>query len=344
MVELCSCGKESKYCCPKCRQRTCSLECVKAHKIEKSCSGVADKASFVKLSDFDNIQLISDYKFLENIKESLDNSHRQLVPNFNGQNARGMIKKKCLTNETIIKFMPVTFSRHKQNKTHFKDDVIRWTVELIFSDRSQKLLAHDVSETLKITDLIEKYKSDSAPHSEYRFVSMYFKSDPDVSYFVQADGDTNTFHLLDPDLTIMESMKFKTIIEYPTIFITTKPASFKAVECKALDVRAELTKLGLLNDGKRKRNNRRRSYKRQKKGRNQNNNTAGEDDSKKVEAGKCDDLNEREKTSDTKSNSFKNSVLALFGDEQENQSDGEACSTEMNSSPAEPEEEGEILT
>ena len=342
--ELCSCGNESKYCCPACKTRTCSLKCVKSHKLERNCTGVAEKTSFVKLSDFDNIQLISDYKFLENIKESIENSQRQLAGNFRGQNTQGVIRKKCLTNNTLIKFMPFGLSRHKLNKTCFKDEVIRWTIELIFSDSCTKIFALDIPETWTILDLIEKYKSDSVPYSEYRFVSMYFKNDPKVSYFIQADiGEANTFHLLDPELMIMESLKFKTVIEYPTIYITTKPASFKSVECQSFDVKARMIQLGLLNGGKRKRTSRKRSYKRQKRGKNKNNNDTDEEGCKKIDVDECDNANESQKTVDIKNDSFKNSVLALFGDEKEDPPVRDLDSDKPKLACSESEEEGEIL-
>ena len=216
-----------------------------------------------------------------------------------------MIRKKCIANNTLVKFMPDAFSRHKLNKTCFKDDAIRWSIEMIFSDRSTKILAHDIPETWTIMDLIAKYKSESVQYSEYRFVSMYFKSNPQVSYFVQADvGESNTFHLLDPESSIMESLKFKTVIEYPTIYVTTKPSSFRSIECKDFDVRAKMIELGLLNDGKRKRNNRRRSYKRQKKGKIQNSSEVCKDNNDKADVDGCEKSIHCEKPSDAKSNLF----------------------------------------
>lgn len=308
MVHLCHCGNESKYCCPRCNQRTCSLACVKAHKDEKNCSGIADKAAFVKLSNFDNMQLVSDYKFLENIKESLGNSHRHLQPNYHGQNTLGMIRKKCIANETLIKFMPQSFSRHTINQSCFKDDQVKWTIELVFADRNKKILAHHIEESLTIEDLMNRYKGESVQHSEYRFVSMYLKGNPDIFYLIKADvGESNSFHRLDPGVALTESLKYKRLIEFPTIFITSNPESFKIVECEKFNVREEMVNLGLINDGKRKRNNKRRSQKRQKKSRGQANTSGGDNSTSLTET-----------MGASKKNPFKDSVLALFASEEEN--------------------------
>ncbi|KDO46088.1 hypothetical protein CISIN_1g047076mg [Citrus sinensis] len=50
--------KVSKYKCPGCSIRTCSLACVKAHKQRTGCSGNRNVTQFVPLSQFnDNILL-----------------------------------------------------------------------------------------------------------------------------------------------------------------------------------------------------------------------------------------------------------------------------------------------
>lgn len=60
------CGKdESKYACPKCAVKTCSLRCVNVHKRELECDGVRDKTKFVYTQNFTNFDLLSDYKLLE---------------------------------------------------------------------------------------------------------------------------------------------------------------------------------------------------------------------------------------------------------------------------------------
>ena len=54
----------AKYRCPRCDARTCSLACVKQHKIEKSCNGVKNPSEFVKLSKFDTTNLLRGFFLL----------------------------------------------------------------------------------------------------------------------------------------------------------------------------------------------------------------------------------------------------------------------------------------
>lgn len=51
--------KPSKYKCPGCSVRSCSLNCVKAHKQRASCSGKRSQTHFVPLSQFDDNLLLS---------------------------------------------------------------------------------------------------------------------------------------------------------------------------------------------------------------------------------------------------------------------------------------------
>lgn len=51
--------KPSKYKCPGCCVRTCSLPCVKAHKESTGCNGKRQLTQFVPLDSFDDNLLIS---------------------------------------------------------------------------------------------------------------------------------------------------------------------------------------------------------------------------------------------------------------------------------------------
>merc|ERR1712013_208378 len=66
----------SKYTCPCCAMRTCSLDCVLDHKQKTGCSGNRDKSAFVARTDMNNIHLLNDYRFLEEAARIADNARR----------------------------------------------------------------------------------------------------------------------------------------------------------------------------------------------------------------------------------------------------------------------------
>ena len=49
----------SKYCCPRCSLKTCSLPCVKQHKERDKCSGIRDKTEYIKISKFTHMNMLS---------------------------------------------------------------------------------------------------------------------------------------------------------------------------------------------------------------------------------------------------------------------------------------------
>merc|ERR1711881_684519 len=73
--EMC-CKEAAKYTCPACRKRTCSLACVNDHKQKFACSGSRDKTEFVAVNEFTNINLLNDYRFLEEVARVSDNAKR----------------------------------------------------------------------------------------------------------------------------------------------------------------------------------------------------------------------------------------------------------------------------
>ena len=54
------CGDNvSKYRCPQCHLKTCSLTCIKKHKSQSKCTGVRDKTQYVPKDQFGDLQLLS---------------------------------------------------------------------------------------------------------------------------------------------------------------------------------------------------------------------------------------------------------------------------------------------
>ncbi|WVQ85317.1 hypothetical protein IAT38_007482 [Cryptococcus sp. DSM 104549] len=59
------CSSPSKYTCPRCALRTCSLPCSRTHKERDACSGVRDPAKFVPLKEYGQGVWSDDYRWLE---------------------------------------------------------------------------------------------------------------------------------------------------------------------------------------------------------------------------------------------------------------------------------------
>jgi hypothetical protein len=72
-------GVKQAYVFAGCRARTCSLECSRAHKERARCSGKRAREAFVPLKDYDERNLLSDYRFVEEAIETRAAAERRLA-------------------------------------------------------------------------------------------------------------------------------------------------------------------------------------------------------------------------------------------------------------------------
>lgn len=70
----------SRYTCPRCSLRTCSLPCSTAHKtLGEGCSGIRNKAAYVPMNQYGYMALMNDYAFLEEIERKVTEAGREIV-------------------------------------------------------------------------------------------------------------------------------------------------------------------------------------------------------------------------------------------------------------------------
>ena len=78
--QTCSlCPRTSKYRCPKCEVRSCSLQCVRDHKTATACDGKRDKTKFKPLGNMKDMDVVSDFRLLEDITRGLDKCRRDKI-------------------------------------------------------------------------------------------------------------------------------------------------------------------------------------------------------------------------------------------------------------------------
>ncbi|KAF9057418.1 hypothetical protein BJ165DRAFT_1411690 [Panaeolus papilionaceus] len=65
------CSNPSKYTCPGCSTRTCSLPCSKVHKSQTGCSGERNKAAYVPMNQYSWGTMMNDYTFLEGVSRQV---------------------------------------------------------------------------------------------------------------------------------------------------------------------------------------------------------------------------------------------------------------------------------
>lgn len=196
MSQVCEiCEKEvSKYCCPKCERRTCSLKCVKDHKNKYECDGLKGIPTAPEAADgpekYTEALFMKDYNFLENVSSYTDQLERERislkeersVAIDEGKRKRILEFKKIQKVGKLaeLRLLPSEFSRSKKNQTHLVDLVgvangtenrceeeperkssrrgkVSWTLDFVEYDNCRLIeTVFDISDDTLIKDLISK--------------------------------------------------------------------------------------------------------------------------------------------------------------------------------------------
>uniref|UniRef100_A0A8C6WM06 Box C/D snoRNA protein 1 n=1 Tax=Neogobius melanostomus TaxID=47308 RepID=A0A8C6WM06_9GOBI len=225
------CGfEEARYTCPRCLIQSCSLLCVKKHKEDSDCSGVRDKTAFVALSQFDEMTLLNDYRFLEDTGRFSDGANRDAfikVPHVT-------MKAKCFMSNArkmniTLRLLPCTFSKSKENSTFFysKEKRFMWHLKLIFPQSSAEFTQRRVSDQLTLQEILIPYihPTDSDPVSRQKLKMYVLEPFEHVKVFMKAEGrkaNSVRYHELDLQKTLRDNLSYKTLIEYPVLHVVLR--------------------------------------------------------------------------------------------------------------------------
>jgi hypothetical protein len=149
-----------KYKCPRCGIQTCSLPCVKRHKLWSQCSGVRNPAAYRKRNELVTPSSVDqDYKYITSVERSLARAEDEVAErgiDLDTDGRRMFVKGQRRTNieiensGAIVLKAPEGMSRNKQNKSRWnmKHRYFSWTVEWILPDGSKSLANIQASRTV----------------------------------------------------------------------------------------------------------------------------------------------------------------------------------------------------
>ncbi|ALC48578.1 CG1463 [Drosophila busckii] len=235
--EVCA-AQPARYACPKCEVKTCSLPCVQIHKRELNCDGIRNRTKFLPLSEMTAREFMSDYCFLEECTRYTEQrkqdrwKHQRELP-VPLQRLRTAAKQRGIQ----LKLLQSHFSRRQQN-TSFLDwklSRLYWRVEWIFThslDPSTHFVDARCDEQLTLTALLTKYFNE--PHKQLQ--PHQAAGIGQVSLWLRAEGvkrsGTRCFQLA-PHKTLAANLAGKTIIEFPTIYVSYEqrpPEGLEAID------------------------------------------------------------------------------------------------------------------
>ncbi|GEQ70215.1 hypothetical protein JCM33374_g3891 [Metschnikowia sp. JCM 33374] len=250
---------EAKYTCPACESKTCSLECVKRHKLRTECTGSVDPTRFIPNNDLGSNQALvnRDYNYLLNferritlgksdLKENAKNVFKRTFnqtknvkrPRLNDHNQEdprmGLVRKvfpnvtatSIKRENTLIIHLPAGMSRSTQNKSGYdkKASAFTWTVEWMPFENDAAPKKSFISFRLKETTAVK----DAVP------ISVLTKSfneetlDKEKLHFylencVSLVSQKTSLIPLDPNDTLATALKDKIVLEFPKIYVSLTP-------------------------------------------------------------------------------------------------------------------------
>ncbi|GAA6221337.1 box C/D snoRNA protein 1 [Lates japonicus] len=233
-ISLSNCGvcgsEEAKYRCPGCLTHSCSMLCVKKHKDDSGCSGVRDKTAFVRLSQFDEMALLSDYRFLEDTGRFADGTTRDSLI----RAPRTTMKAKKLAASArkmniTLRLLPITFTKSKENSTffHTKEKRFMWHLKLIFPQSSTEFSQRRVSDRQTLEQILTPYihPTESDPVTCQKLKMYVHATFDNVKVFMKAEGrkaNSVRYHELDMQKSLRDNLSYKTLIEYPVLHIVLR--------------------------------------------------------------------------------------------------------------------------
>ncbi|XP_069645235.1 box C/D snoRNA protein 1 isoform X2 [Haliaeetus albicilla] len=204
--ETCS-KEEAKYRCPRCMKYSCSLLCVKKHKLALSCNGVRDKTAFISVNEFTDLNLLSDYRFLEDVGRTADAAAR--LPTMHSPTTKKLLC--CLRNKARkcnidLRTLPVGFTKRRENSTTFNC--------MVPDDKT-------LADILK--PYIDPVESDPVVCQRLKIYTASPQSDVQILMKIENRKQNSIrYNELDASRSLLDNLKGKVIIEYPTLFVVLK--------------------------------------------------------------------------------------------------------------------------
>ncbi|XP_030468665.1 uncharacterized protein LOC115687298 [Syzygium oleosum] len=229
----------SKYKCPACSFRSCSLPCVNAHKHRTGCSGKRNQTQFVPLSQFNDNVLLSDYNLLEEVKRVTESAHRtrtklSVHPYFKLPFPLQNLRRAAASRRTKLLFLPSGLAKRGRNQSRYEQrkKFISWTIEWRFHSTDVVLCDHGMHEDMTLCTVIEKHlKPGPWNHQLKQFCDEQLDN---LRFFIRKypKGPKSPFKELDIRTPLRQLLANVVILEYPVIhiFLPSHSCDFEVVK------------------------------------------------------------------------------------------------------------------
>ncbi|KAF4695520.1 hypothetical protein FOZ60_004590 [Perkinsus olseni] len=248
-ASLCQVCKKNdfKYTCPACSMRTCSLECVNAHKATTKCTGKRALVEHVAINEFDEKVLRRDISLLEDASckahtaqthalETRNDSAKPDEPNPEASVKEGSEQAPPTAPDGTPQPDRTAETPGDSTKAAMEesppaqDPVVQSSEEAKLGDMIEALVSNkwrrDLSTTIpdyitagpEKVSVFMKVLMSHKPHT-YHDESPYNNTEQDLSR-------CNKFWSLDLTKSIKENLHFRVVVEHPVFIVTLEPSKY----------------------------------------------------------------------------------------------------------------------
>ncbi|XP_042318129.1 box C/D snoRNA protein 1 isoform X2 [Sceloporus undulatus] len=214
--EICN-TEEAKYRCPRCMKYSCSLACVKKHKTTLNCNGVREKTAFVSVNEFSDLNLLSDYRFLEDVARTADSAGRDDISHKPKSNKFvQFLKNRARRYNIHLQTLPIGFTKREQK--------FYWHLKLIFPHSHAKFTEKRVPDDKPLCDILKAYVDPQAsdPVICQRLKIYTTSSQSDIKILMKVENrphNSTRYEELDVNKGLRDNLRGKVVIEYPTLHV-----------------------------------------------------------------------------------------------------------------------------
>lgn len=184
--------------------------------------------------------LVSDYSFLEGTTQAIDNAHRAQrgIAQSLSELPKWLLKLRyeARCRGTRLKFLPAGFVKRRANKSTFmyKEKAIHWDIDWMFDGvkgDEETLTIHErrAPESRTLRELLDAYINPNDPFEKFDLTKklLLFREQGELIALLKVEDGVFNISL---DTTLKDALVGKTIIEYPTIIVTSKENEAKHIK------------------------------------------------------------------------------------------------------------------
>lgn len=218
----------SKYCCPACSFRSCSLGCSQVHKVATGCTGKRSRTAFVPLCTFSDRELLSDYRLLEETARAHDVAQRTKppAPSWCLPKHLEMLRDQAQRRGIKLELMQPGMARRRRNSSRYevRTRTVLWHLEWHFPTTGREVHSPQVKENTVLAEVLRELTAIKLGNAARRHELRAYADAgvPNLHVLLRREhcqANALEYYKLDQSKPLRTQLPGLSIVEYPTLVV-----------------------------------------------------------------------------------------------------------------------------